>query len=61
MCDELVVIKNGKVVSTGSPTQVLTEEMLDDVFGVCARVTSHPQRAKSGHNIPHITYFYGYE
>jgi len=61
MCDELVVIKNGEITHTGAPTQVLTENMLGDVFGVCAQVNNHPQISKSGNSIPHITYFYGYE
>ncbi|CAM2935411.1 ABC transporter ATP-binding protein [Pseudoalteromonas distincta] len=61
MCDELVVIKNGEITHTGTPTEVLTENMLAEVFGVCAQVNSHPQTSKSGNSIPHITYFYGYE
>ncbi|WP_166421306.1 ABC transporter ATP-binding protein [Pseudoalteromonas sp. Z1A8] len=61
MCDELVVIKNGEITHSGTPTEVLTENMLGDVFGVCAQVNSHPQTSKSGNSIPHITYFYGYE
>jgi iron complex transport system ATP-binding protein len=61
MCDELVVIKNGEITHTGTPTEVLTESMLGDVFGVCAQVNDHPQISKSGNSIPHITYFYGYK
>jgi len=61
MCDELVVIKNGEITHTGTPSEVLTENMLGDVFGVCAQVNNHPQISKSGNSIPHITYFYGYE
>ncbi len=61
MCDELVVIKNGEITHTGTPREVLTENMLGDVFGVCAQVNNHPQISKSGNSIPHITYFYGYE
>ena len=61
MCDELVVIKNGEITHSGTPTEVLTENMLGDVFGVCAQVNSHPQLSKAGNSIPHITYFYGYE
>ena len=61
MCDELVVIKNGKVVDAGKPNKVVTEQMLDEVFGVCAQVSTHPQSAASGEAIPHITYYYGYQ
>lgn len=60
MCDELVVIKKGEITHTGTPLQVLSENMLAEVFEVCAQVTHHPQLSKSGNSIPHITYFYGY-
>ncbi len=55
MCDNLLVLDKGKLISEGSPKMVLTSKMLSDVFGVCAQVTEHPQ-----HNVPHITYYYGY-
>lgn len=61
LCDELVVIKNGEITHTGSPAEVLTEHMLDDVFGVCAQVSNHPQESQLGKVTPHITYFYGYK
>lgn len=61
MCDELLVIKNGEITHSGTPSEVLTENMLGDVFGVCAQVNNHPQISKSGNSTPHITYFYGYE
>jgi len=61
MCDELVIIKSGKIVDAGKPNKVLTEQMLDHVFGVCAQVNTHPQTATSGEAIPHITYYYGYQ
>lgn len=60
MCDDLIVIDKGKITHTGSPAQVLNEDMLAKVFGVCARVSSHPQCTENGQTIPHITYFYGY-
>lgn len=55
MCDSLLVLKSGLLVAQGSPNEVITPEMLSDVFGVCAEVNQHPQ-----HNVPHISYFYGY-
>ena len=61
MCDELVVIKNGEITHSGAPSEVLTENMLGEVFGVCAQVNNHPKISKSGNSIPHITYFYGYK
>lgn len=60
MCDELVVIKNGKIISQGTPVEIINETMLSSVFGVCAQVTRHPQSSSVASFIPHITYFYGY-
>ncbi len=39
-CDDLVVLKEGRVASTGTPDEALTDAALADVFGVGAvRVT----------------------
>lgn len=59
MCDNLLVLQQGKLVSEGTPTQVITTELLSQVFGVCAQVSTHPQ--ENLQNTPHITYFYGYQ
>lgn len=59
MSDEIIVLAKGEIVAQGSPEEVITETMLADVFGVCAKVTTHPQ--SEHHNIPHITYYYGYQ
>ena len=56
ICDELIVLNHGEVVAQGSPVEVISETMLSNVFGVCAKVQQHPQQA-----VPHITYFYGYQ
>jgi len=56
MCDQLLVLDKGKLVEQGTPTEVITSEMLSNVFGVCAKVTTHTQ-----HQVPHISYFYGYD
>jgi len=37
-CDHLAVLKAGRVVAAGTPEQILTEEMIHDVFGVRAHV-----------------------
>lgn len=55
MCDNLLVMKNGELVQQGAPADVITEQMLSEVFGVCALVNHHPQE-----KFPHITYFYHY-
>ncbi len=55
MCDNLLVLDQGKLVCQGTPQEVLTKEMLSDVFGVCAHISEHHQ-----HKVPHISYYYGY-
>jgi len=56
MCDQLLVLDKGTLVKQGTPQQVITSEMLSDVFGVCAQVSLHFQ-----HQVPHISYYYGYD
>lgn len=55
MCDNLLVLADGKLVAQGNPNDVITMDMLSDVFGVCAQITEHHQ-----HKVPHISYYYGY-
>ena len=40
--DEVVLLKDGKVVENGCPTDVLTEKVIDEVYGVDAIVMAHP-------------------
>jgi len=40
--DRLVVLKEGRVLTDGTPTDVLTEEMIRDVFSAAVRVEQHP-------------------
>lgn len=56
LCDSLLLLDNGQVSAMGTPTEVLTEERIAQVFGVCAQVMPHPQHAN-----PLINYFYGYQ
>ncbi|MEI6859578.1 MAG: ABC transporter ATP-binding protein [Shewanella sp.] len=56
MCDKLLLLEDGKCSAYGSPKEVLTEQSIGDVFGVCSHVTAHPQ-----HGNPQIFYYYGYE
>ena len=53
MCDNIIVLKDGELVTQGTPSTVFNEQMLSDVFGVCAQVSVHPMQ-----NVPQITYFY---
>ncbi|GAA3102020.1 ABC transporter ATP-binding protein [Rhizobium viscosum] len=50
-CDELIVMQSGKIVASGAPADVLTEEVLRNVFAVDARVEASPYHAR-----PHIHY-----
>ncbi|MBT9265861.1 ABC transporter ATP-binding protein [Pseudomonas sp. MG-9] len=50
-CDRLYVINHGRIVASGTPQQVLTRELLRDVFGVEALIDSHPL-----HGYPRITW-----
>ncbi|CBS88365.1 ABC transporter ATP-binding protein [Azospirillum lipoferum] len=50
-CDRLVVLKQGRIVASGPPGEVLTEELLKTVFSVDARVEVSPHHAR-----PHIHY-----
>ena len=56
LCDSLLLLDKGQVSAMGTPSQVLTEARIGDVFGVCCQVMPHPQHAK-----PLINYFYGYQ
>lgn len=41
-CDRLHVLDRGRVVRSGTPAEVLTPEVLDEVFHVRAHVVRHP-------------------
>jgi iron complex transport system ATP-binding protein len=41
-CDRLYVIDHGRIVASGTPSEVLSVELLRDVFGVEALIDAHP-------------------
>ncbi|WP_433336518.1 ABC transporter ATP-binding protein [Spirillospora sp. CA-294931] len=41
-CDRLAVLHRGSLVASGTPGEVLTEELVSTVFGVDASVVPHP-------------------
>jgi iron complex transport system ATP-binding protein len=41
-CDRIGVLQNGHLVTTGAPADVLTPDLVHDVFGVQATVVPHP-------------------
>ncbi|CAM5761616.1 phosphonates import ATP-binding protein PhnC [Labrys miyagiensis] len=55
-CDELAVLKAGRVVQAGRPDDVLTERIIADVFGVRARVERSPYHGRQHiHYLPDIS------
>jgi iron complex transport system ATP-binding protein len=45
-CDHLVVLHHGRVVASGAPKDVLTPELLHEVYDVKAEVARHPQSGR---------------
>lgn len=45
-CDRIYAMKNGQVVYSGTPEEVLTEERIYEVFGVKSSVIKHPVTGK---------------
>ncbi|OKJ94580.1 ABC transporter ATP-binding protein [Streptomyces sp. CB03234] len=41
-CDRLGVLSDGRLVTTGTPDDVLTTDLVHEVFGVKASIVSHP-------------------
>jgi len=44
--DRVIVLKEGRVVAHGSPTSVLTAELIEEVFGVKATIMLHPETGR---------------
>jgi iron complex transport system ATP-binding protein len=40
--DRLVAMRDGRIVAAGKPAEVITEELLEEVFGLAARVIPDP-------------------
>lgn len=50
-CDQIYVLQQGQIVCFGTPEEVLTPALLQDVFGVYADIQTHPLTGK-----PYLTY-----
>ncbi|MGE8359671.1 ABC transporter ATP-binding protein [Pseudomonas sp.] len=50
-CDRLYVIDGGRIIASGTPAEVLTADLLQQVFGVTALIDRHPL-----HDYPRITW-----
>ncbi|MEU9762315.1 ABC transporter ATP-binding protein [Streptomyces sp. NPDC047987] len=53
-CDRLYVLRAGAVVVSGPPAEVITEELLGEVYGVAGEVVVHPRTGA-----PHVTFLPG--
>ena len=45
-CPRLVMLRDGKIYRDGSPSEVLTEKTIDEVYGIRVRVESDPSGEK---------------
>ncbi len=54
-CDRIYVLKDGKIVFSGTPEAVLTEQNIFDIYGVRSSVSKNPENGKLA-----ISYFSGY-
>lgn len=52
-CDRIYVMKNGRMYTNGTPEQVLTSELIKDVYRVNASVTTQPETDKL-----HISFYH---
>ncbi|MFJ2231598.1 ABC transporter ATP-binding protein [Streptomyces halstedii] len=53
-CDRLYVLRDGRVVSSGPPAEVLTRGLLAEVYGVDAEIAVHPRTGA-----PQVTFLPG--
>lgn len=51
-CDHIVVLSGGRIVATGTPVQVLTEDLIGAVYGVRCRVSLEE-------GVPHVRFAHG--
>ncbi|HLQ96300.1 MAG TPA: heme ABC transporter ATP-binding protein [Pseudogracilibacillus sp.] len=50
-CDRIYMMNHGRIAASGTPEEVFTEEMLQDVFRVHTSIITHPKTGKT-----HITF-----
>ncbi|MFQ5888172.1 MAG: hypothetical protein ACE5HY_05700 [Candidatus Hydrothermarchaeales archaeon] len=41
-CDEMILLKSGRIFATGQPKSVLTQKNIKEVFGVHCTVNGNP-------------------
>lgn len=52
-CDKLLLLREGKLVKSGTPQQVLTPASIENIYGIKTHVDRHPQGA-----YPRVTYHF---
>jgi iron complex transport system ATP-binding protein len=45
-CDRIVVLSAGRVVAEGAPAEVLTAELVREVYGASVTVLTHPETGR---------------
>ena len=45
-CDELVALKQGRLLKTGRPSEIMTAEVLKDIYSVDMNIIAHPQNGR---------------
>ncbi|MGS0681604.1 ABC transporter ATP-binding protein [Shewanella sp. 125m-7] len=52
-CDKLLLLREGKLIKSGTPAQVLTPASIENIYGIKTEVDRHPQGSH-----PRITYHF---
>jgi len=52
-CDHLILLDHGKIVCQGTPKEVLTQEIISDIYRVNVTIGEHPS-----HHNPHLLFHY---
>ncbi len=52
-CDKLLLLREGKLIKSGTPSQVLTPASIENIYGVKTEVDRHPQGEH-----PRVTYHF---
>ena len=45
-CDELVALKQGRLLKTGKPADIMTAEVLKDIYSVDMNIIAHPENGR---------------
>ena len=45
-CDELVALKQGRLLKTGRPSEIMTAQVLKDIYSVEMNIIAHPENGR---------------